>query len=182
MDANMGKKSGVRLNAVKDGLFAKELVLNKAGEQEDFDKMKNEFWDCTKPQNAIEERAVVDAIHNRWWMERVRRAQSIAVKELLETEKVTSLNLADLEQDLDDMDPAQFKQSTVQWTTDILAQFDRFSRAETTFERRYYRALAMLSAMRQAASKSELDSRAALEASTKSSDNDTKASDGGTKM
>jgi len=69
-------KSAVRLNAAKDGLFAKELVLKQAAErQEDFDNMKNEFWDCIQPQNAIEERAVVDAIHNRWWLERVCRAQ-----------------------------------------------------------------------------------------------------------
>jgi len=57
-----------------------------------------------------------------------------------------------------------------------------FSRAESTFERRYYRALAMLSAMRQAAnSKSDLDSLAVSEVSTKSAGSGTKSPDGGTK-
>jgi hypothetical protein len=176
-------KSVVPLNALKDGLFSKELVLKQAGErQEDFDKLKNEFWDCIKPENAIEERAVVDAVHNRWWMERVRRAQAVAVKELLGAEKVISLNASDLEQDIEDMDLSQFNQARVQWTMAILAEFDRFSRAESAFERRYYRALAMLSAMRRAAnSKSDLDSRAVSEDTTKSSDSGTKSPDGGTK-
>jgi hypothetical protein len=39
-------KNRVRLNALEDGLFSKDIVIESVGERkEDFDRLKKEMWD-----------------------------------------------------------------------------------------------------------------------------------------
>jgi len=79
-------KQRVRLNAVKDGLFSKELVIESAGEQqEDFDKLKAAVWDFFQPANLLEEMLVADFVENWWRRQRIRRLESAELKNRIET-------------------------------------------------------------------------------------------------
>jgi hypothetical protein len=74
-------KQKVKLNAMKDALFTKEIVVEGAGERaEDFERLKQEMWDLLQPATTLEEMFVVDFIENRWRMQRVRRAESLELK------------------------------------------------------------------------------------------------------
>jgi len=78
-------KEAVRFNALKDGLFTKELIVAAAGEQkEDFERLKDEMWKFFEPENPFEEMLVIDIIENRWRLQRVRRAESISLQKRLE--------------------------------------------------------------------------------------------------
>jgi hypothetical protein len=80
-----GKKA-VRLNALKDGLFSTQVVIETAGERpEDFERLKKQLWECFKPESPLEEMLVTDLIESRWRLQRVRRAESLVLKTRLET-------------------------------------------------------------------------------------------------
>jgi hypothetical protein len=91
-------KQAVRFNALKDGLFTKEIIIEAAGERkEDFERLKEEMWKFFEPENPLEEMLVTDVIENRWRLQRVRRAESINLQKRLgfiADSNLSSLNLA----------------------------------------------------------------------------------------
>jgi hypothetical protein len=83
--SSMGKDR-VRLNALKDGLFSKNIVIKSLGERkEDFERLKKETWDFFQPASAFGEMLVADIVENRWRRQRVRRAESADMKNRLDT-------------------------------------------------------------------------------------------------
>jgi len=79
-------KYQVRLNALKDGLFSKDIVIKSLGERrEDFERLKKEMWNLFQPTSALEEMLVADVVENRWRRQRVRRAESADLKNRFET-------------------------------------------------------------------------------------------------
>ncbi|MGH9498281.1 MAG: hypothetical protein ACRD3L_03995 [Terriglobales bacterium] len=79
-------KNRVRLNALKDGLFSKDIVIESLGElKKDFKRLKKEMWDTLQPASALEEMLVADIIENWWRRQRVRRAESADLQNRLDT-------------------------------------------------------------------------------------------------
>src|SRR6202521_5106549 len=79
-------KNRVRRNALKDGLFSKDIVIESVGERkEDFERLKKEMWDLFQPASALEEMLVADIVENWWRRQRVRRAESADLKNRLDT-------------------------------------------------------------------------------------------------
>src|SRR6266446_5527298 len=71
-----GKRS-VRLNALKDGLFSQEIVVESAGERvEDFEALKKHMWDFLNPTGPLEEMLVTDIVENYWRRRRVRHCET----------------------------------------------------------------------------------------------------------
>ena len=71
-----GKKA-VRLNALKDGLFSTQVVVQRVGEQQkDFDQLKKKMRDFFEPRTPLEEMLVADFVEHRWRLQRVRRAET----------------------------------------------------------------------------------------------------------
>jgi hypothetical protein len=90
-----GKKA-VRFNALKDGLFTKEIVVELAGERrEDFERLSREVWNFLKPKNTLEEMLVRDIIENRWRLLRVRRAESLDLQRRLGLIAIGNLSPSD---------------------------------------------------------------------------------------
>ncbi len=83
-----GKKA-IRLNALKDGLFSTAIVVESAGERpEDFERFKNQIREQFRTGNPLEEMLVTDFIESRWRLQRVRRAESAALKNRLENYRI----------------------------------------------------------------------------------------------
>src|SRR5215831_1884639 len=79
-------KNRVRLNALKDGLFANDIVIESLGERnEDFQRFKKKLWDQFQPTNPLKESLVSDFVENWWRRQRVRRAESADLKNRLDT-------------------------------------------------------------------------------------------------
>jgi len=78
-------KQKSRLNALKDGLFSKEVVVTAAGERiEDFEWFKASLWDSVQPDGALQEMLANDFVVNWWRRQRVRRCESAELKNRLE--------------------------------------------------------------------------------------------------
>lgn len=79
-------KNRVRLNALKDGSFSKDIVIESVGERkEDFERLKKEMWDLFQPKSALEEMLVADIVENWWRRQRVRGAESADLKNRVRT-------------------------------------------------------------------------------------------------
>ena len=80
-------KARVRLNALRDGLFSKGLVIPAAGErQEDLDKIRARVWEYFQPENVVEEMLAADVVEAWWRRQRVRRCESAEInKNILES-------------------------------------------------------------------------------------------------
>lgn len=87
-------KQKSRLNALKNGIFSKELVLTAAGERvENFKRFEAWVWDSVQPDGAIEEILTNDVVVNWWARQRVRRCQSAELQNRLENLKARDLYL-----------------------------------------------------------------------------------------
>jgi hypothetical protein len=81
-------KNRVRLNAVKAGLFAKELVIPSAGEnQKELDELRSRMWDLFQPQDVVTEMLVGEAISTYWRLQRPRRCEAAEIRYRLDTAK-----------------------------------------------------------------------------------------------
>jgi hypothetical protein len=79
-----GKKKS-RLNALKNGLFSRDIVVTAAGERiEDFESVQRAIWDSVQPDNALEEILTDDLLANWWRRQRVRRSESAELRSRLE--------------------------------------------------------------------------------------------------
>jgi len=82
-------RNRVRLNALKDGLFSKDIVIETVGERkEDFERLKKEMWDLFQPKSTLEEMLVADIVENWWRRQRVRRAESAELKNRVDTLRI----------------------------------------------------------------------------------------------
>jgi hypothetical protein len=82
-------KNRVRRNALKDGLFSKDIVIEGLEERkEDFERLKKEMWDLFQPKSALEEMLVADIVQNWWRRQRVRRAESADLENRVETLRI----------------------------------------------------------------------------------------------
>src|ERR1017187_623955 len=87
-------KSYSRNNALKDGLFSKEVVVTAAGERvENFKRFEAWVWDSVQPDGAIEEILTNDVVVNWWGRQRVRRCQSAELQNRLQNLKAHDLYL-----------------------------------------------------------------------------------------
>jgi len=87
-------KNKSRRNALKNGLFAKDLVVTAAGESiEDFESFKTSVWNSVKPDGAVEEMLTDDLVANWWRRQRVRRAESAELKSRLEQLEINNTYL-----------------------------------------------------------------------------------------
>jgi hypothetical protein len=79
-------RTAVRFNAVKDGIFSSEIVVESAGERpQDFERLRNEIWASIQPETTLEKMLATDVIENRWRLQRVRRAERLALIARVET-------------------------------------------------------------------------------------------------
>jgi hypothetical protein len=70
-------KDRVRVNALRYGLFSKDIVIESAGERlADFEVLKKRMWDFFGPQNPLEEMLVTDIVENSWRRRRVRHCET----------------------------------------------------------------------------------------------------------
>lgn len=70
-------KHCVRLNALRDGLFSQDIVIESAGERvADFEALKKHMWEFLNPMNPLEEMLVTDIVENYWRRRRVRRCET----------------------------------------------------------------------------------------------------------
>ena len=96
------RKPGGRLNAVRDGIFAKELVITCAGEsQEEFDRLRSRLWSHFSPQDVEREMTVEELAITYWRLQRLRRCEAAEIRKQTATaryrkelEKVAQLNAA----------------------------------------------------------------------------------------
>jgi hypothetical protein len=81
-------KNRVRLNAVKEGLFAKELVIPSAGEsQKELDELRSRIWDYFQPQDVVTEMLLREATNTYWRLQRPRRCEAAEIRYRLDTAK-----------------------------------------------------------------------------------------------
>ena len=73
-------KQSVRHNAIKDALFATDVVVEGAGEtKEAFEQFRKKIWDTLNPMPTAE--IFVDDFVKNWWRrERVRRAEALRLR------------------------------------------------------------------------------------------------------
>lgn len=84
-------KSKSAQNAIQDGLFSRQVVIQQLGEQqEDYDKAKKSLWQLLKPSNILEEMLATDYMENWWRRERIRRAEREELKFRLDSLQMKS--------------------------------------------------------------------------------------------
>lgn len=84
--ATKKRRPGGRLNALRDGIFAKELVIVSAGEsQAEFDRLQSDFRDGFKPEDIAQELLVSELVFTQWQLQRVRRCAAAMVTKQIET-------------------------------------------------------------------------------------------------
>lgn len=76
-------------NAIQDGLFARQVVIERLGEREkDFDELKKQLFATLQPLNTLEQMLVMDFAENWWRRERIRRAEAIELRNRYETARL----------------------------------------------------------------------------------------------
>ncbi len=81
-------KQKSRRNALKDGLFSKDVVVTAAGERvEDFKSLKAAVWDSVQPDDALQEMLANDLVVNWWRRQRVRCCETAEFQNRLENLK-----------------------------------------------------------------------------------------------
>ena len=71
-------KARASQNAVKDGVFSRQVVIPQLGEEKTaFEAVKKRVWDEMRPAGVLEEMLVSDYVENWWRRERVRRAEQL---------------------------------------------------------------------------------------------------------
>jgi hypothetical protein len=80
------RKPRGRHNALRDGIFAQELVIANAGEtQEEFGRLRSELVACFKPQDIAQEMLVEELLTSYWRLQRPRRCEAAEIRKQLET-------------------------------------------------------------------------------------------------
>jgi hypothetical protein len=127
-------KSKAAQNAIQDGVFARQVVIEQLGEkQAQFEQTKKLLWDFFQPSNTVVELTTTDRKELAQILGGTIQLYTRHLKIRREGIKLVEAMDAEARPALAVLDP-----STA----------DRFSRAETAVERRMYRALALLAAMR----------------------------------
>src|SRR5881227_967398 len=86
---SMNGKNSTRLNALKHGLFSREIIIESAGERvEDFEQLKKEVWDEHQPVGAMEEIFVTDIVENAWRRRRVRYCETTELNSRIKAQEI----------------------------------------------------------------------------------------------
>ena len=79
-------KAKVRQNAIKSGLFSRDLVVLAAGEkQEDFDKFRAALWKQFQPRDVTTAILVEEVASTYWRLQRPRRCEAAEIRRLLDS-------------------------------------------------------------------------------------------------
>jgi hypothetical protein len=79
-------KRWTRLNALKLGLFSRELVVASAGEsQQKADAFRSAVWEYVEPQDPITALLVEDLVNNWLRLQRPRRCETAEIRRRTET-------------------------------------------------------------------------------------------------
>jgi len=82
-------KNKIRLNALKDGLFSEEIVIESAGERlEDFEQLMKQMWNHYQPADPMEEILVTDIVDNHWRRLRVRHCETTELNSRIKTQEI----------------------------------------------------------------------------------------------
>jgi hypothetical protein len=95
-----GGKDRARFNALKSGLFTRQLVIESLGEeQRDFDSFRAQIWESLQPKNAISSLLTEDIVALAWRLQRVNRCEAAEIRRQRDTAKGRLLveKLAELE-------------------------------------------------------------------------------------
>lgn len=80
------RKPGGKLNAVRDGIFAKNVVILSAGEnQQEYDRLRSQLLNDYRPLTTTEQMLVEDLVNNLWRRLRVRRCEAAAIRQQIES-------------------------------------------------------------------------------------------------
>ena len=83
-----GKRES-RQNALKNGLFAKNIVVTAAGERiADFERFTEWVWNSVDPDGAVEATVTDDYVCNWWRRQRVRRCESADIQGRIENPQI----------------------------------------------------------------------------------------------
>lgn len=79
-------KARVRLNALKDGLFTRELIIPSVGEsQEELDQLRSTVWNHFQPRDVVSEMLAGEIISTYWRLQRPRRCEAAEIRKQLIT-------------------------------------------------------------------------------------------------
>jgi hypothetical protein len=82
-------RNKVRLNAVKDGLFSDETVIETLGERpEEFEELKGAFWNHFHPADPVTEMLVGELTSIVWRRRRLRRVEATEIHNRLNAARV----------------------------------------------------------------------------------------------
>jgi hypothetical protein len=82
-------KEQSKLNALKNGLFSRDIVVAAAGEVvEDFELLKEAVFGSVQPGDAVDVMLAEDLVENWWRRQRVRRSQTAELNSRLENLKM----------------------------------------------------------------------------------------------
>ena len=88
---SMEGKQKAAQNAVRDGIFSRQIVIEELGEtHEEFDRLRTTLFECIRPHGALEEQMAMDFTENMFLRERVRRAAEQEIVNRLETLQLES--------------------------------------------------------------------------------------------
>ena len=74
-------KARTRLNALKSGLFSKELVVPAAGKkQEEFDNLRSWIWNQFQPNDFVRTLLVEELVTTYWRLQRPRRYETEEIR------------------------------------------------------------------------------------------------------
>ena len=81
-------KARSRLNAVKFGLFSRQLVVAAAGEKQDeFDEVRSMVWEQFQPEDAVTAFLAEELVGTFWRLQRPRRYETAEIRRRLDTAK-----------------------------------------------------------------------------------------------
>jgi hypothetical protein len=132
-------------NAQKLGLYSTDVVVESLGEtKKAYAKCRQGFFQAVNPEDAVEESICEDAVENFWRRRRVRRAESAVTREV--TEEAADPGLLDLLRNpkVDDLEVLPTTSPKTEVREKVLAVAEQMSRAETRYDRRFYKAVATL--------------------------------------
>jgi hypothetical protein len=139
-----GGKDNSKLNAQKLGLYSTDVVITRLGEtQEDYAACRQGLFQALNPEDAVEEAVCEDAVEN-FWRRQVRRSESQVTREMVEAGPDPRLSDLLKEPKGDDLQFAPATSPESQLREVVVAVSEKMSRAESRYDRRFYRAISTL--------------------------------------
>jgi hypothetical protein len=134
------------MNAREWGLYSSDVVVAELGEtKEDYEVCRQGFVKAFNPEDAVEEAICDDVVTNWWRRRRVRRSESDAIRASSATSASSMLSgLLKESKSGDDLESLPVSSGNSQAAESVLAISSQMSRAETRYDRGFYRAVSTL--------------------------------------